>query len=170
MDPRSPSTNANADTVGWTKEFYSRSRERWGPSGILPHHRERAASIARLCGPGYKRILELGAGAGGTAAALADLGHTVTAVDIAPPSVAFARELAREARPGTLDIREADFFTAQFDGRFDSIAYWNGFGIGTDADQRRLLVRIAREWLAPGGSVLIDVFTPPREDLMATGQ
>jgi len=160
MDPTSMHANAAGDAVGWTKEFYSRSRERWGPSGILPHHRERAASITRLCGPGSKRILELGAGAGGAAAALADLGHSVTAVDIAPPSVVFARELAREPRPGALDVLEVDFFTIQFDGRFDVVAYWNGFGIGTDADQRRLLLRIAHEWLTPGGSLLLDVFFP----------
>jgi hypothetical protein len=37
--------------------------------------------------------------------------------------------------------------------------YWDGFGIGTDADQRRLLERI-RGWLKPTGFVLIDIFTP----------
>jgi len=102
----------------------------------------------------------LGAGAGGTAAALADLGHQVVAIDIAPLSVTFARQLAQEPRPGTLEVREADFFTVSFDGTFDVVAYWNGFGIGRDADQRRLLRRIASAWLAPGGSLLLDVFNP----------
>jgi len=54
----------------WVKPFYSRWSVLLGPFGILVHHRARAASIRRLCGGGPKRILELGAGAGGAAAAL----------------------------------------------------------------------------------------------------
>lgn len=145
-------------TTGWTKAFYS--RELWGPSGVLPHHRERAMQIERLCGSGKKRILELGAGSGGTAAALADLGHDVTAIDIAPTRVANARALAEEPRPGALTVREADFFTVEFDGKFDVVVYWNGFGIGSDSDQRRLLSRIGALWLAENGSILLDVFHP----------
>jgi SAM-dependent methyltransferase len=146
------------NTTGWTKAFYS--RELWGPSGVLSHHRERATQIERLCGPGKKRILELGAGSGGTAAALADLGHDVTAVDIAPTRVANARALAEEPRPGTLTVLEADFFEVEFDGKFDIVAYWNGFGIGSDSDQRRLLSRIGSLWLAENGSIFLDVFHP----------
>ncbi len=116
--------------------------------------------IARLCGSGKKRILELGAGSGGTAAALADLGHDVTAIDIAPTRVAYARTLAEEPRPGTMTVLEADFFTVEFDGKFDVVAYWNGFGIGSDTDQRRLLSRIVQMWLAQNGSILLDVFHP----------
>ncbi|MBC7804721.1 MAG: class I SAM-dependent methyltransferase [Akkermansiaceae bacterium] len=150
----------NSSTVDWTKEFYTRSRERWGPSGILPHHQDRAGQIARLCGWGKKRVLELGAGAGGAAAAMADLGHDVTAMDIAPPAVAYTAELAKEPRAGTLIALEADFFTAEFEDPFDVVAYWNGFGVGNDADQRRLLKRIATQWLAPNGSLLLDVANP----------
>ena len=146
------------NTTGWTKAFYN--HEIWGPSGVLPHHRERAMQIERLCGLGKKRILELGAGSGGTAAALADLGHDVTALDIAPTRVANAKALAEEQRPGTLTVLEADFFTAEFAGKFDVVAYWNGFGIGSDSDQRRLLSRIASLWLAENGSLLLDVFHP----------
>jgi hypothetical protein len=46
------------------------------------------------------------------------------------------------------------------EGPFDVVCYWDGFGIGSDADQRRLLKRISQLWLAPGGSVLIDVASP----------
>ena len=157
-------------TVDWTKDFYTRSRERWGPSGILPHHRERAAQIERLCGPGKKRVLELGAGAGGTAAAVADLGHDILAVDIAPPAAAYTRELAQEPRAGTLTVQEADFFTATFAGPFEVVAYWNGFGVGNDTDQRRLLARIAAEWLAPNGVVLLDVANPRFWQRIAGGE
>jgi hypothetical protein len=32
--------------------------------------------------------------------------------------------------------------------------------MGSDADNRRLLQRVAEDWLAPEGCVLVDVFTP----------
>jgi len=38
-------------------------------------------------------------------------------------------------------------------GPFDAVCYWDGFGIGDDQDQRRLLRRIAG-WLAPDGRAL----------------
>jgi hypothetical protein len=44
-------------------------------------------------------------------------------------------------------------------GRFDVVAYFDGFGIGSDEDQRRLLRRIVG-WLVAGGSVLVDVLVP----------
>ncbi|HEY0604568.1 MAG TPA: class I SAM-dependent methyltransferase [Herpetosiphonaceae bacterium] len=146
--------------MDWVKDFYTRKSEWFGPSGILDHHRARAATVERLTGPGPKRVLELGAGAGGSAAATADLGHSVTAIELSPLRVAYARELATIPRAGSLTILEADFFTVDLAGPFDVITYWNGFGIGSDADQRRLLQRIAAEWLAPDGCVLMDVFSP----------
>lgn len=68
--------------------------------------------------------------------------------------------LAEEPRPGTLTVLEADFFEVEFDGKFDIVAYWNGFGIGSDSDQRRLLSRIVSLWLAGNVSILLDVFHP----------
>lgn len=59
-----------------------------------------------------------------------------------------------------LQIVRGDFYTVDLDGRFDVVVYWNGFGVGSDADQRRLLARIATEWLGPDGTALIDVFNP----------
>jgi SAM-dependent methyltransferase len=146
--------------MDWVKEFYTRARESWGPTGIWEKHRARAATMERLCGEGAKRVLDLGAGAGGTAAAIADLGHTVVAVELSPAGAAYTRELAQQLRKGSLAVFEADFFTVELEGRFDVVCYWNGFGVGSDADQRRLLQRIATTWIAPRGSVLMDVFNP----------
>ncbi len=109
--------------------------------------------------PGRKRVLELGAGGGATAAATADLGHAVTAIGLSPVRAAFAREFARDRE---VTVVEGDFSTVALEGRFDCVTYWNGFGVGTDDDQRRLLRRIVTVWLAPGGSVLLDVFSPWR--------
>lgn len=144
--------------MDWVERFYS-TRSRWfGPTGIFAEHRARAADVERLCGPGPKRILELGAGSGGTAAAMADLGHTVIAVELSPVRAEFARDLAKD-RPN-LAVLEADFYNVELQGRFGVVCYWDGFGVGSDDDQRCLLRRVADEWLAPTGAMLLDIFSP----------
>ena len=146
--------------MDWIEPFYTK-RSRWmGPTGIFDHHRARAAALARYSGPGKKRILELGAGAGGTAAAMADLGHSVIAVELSPLRAAFARDLAQEPRQGQLTIIEGDYYTLDFPTQFDLICHWDSFGMGSDADNRRLLRRMAKDWLAPDGCVLMDIFSP----------
>ncbi|MGH2515851.1 MAG: class I SAM-dependent methyltransferase [Ktedonobacterales bacterium] len=147
--------------MDWIVPFYTTKSDWYGPSGVLPHHRERAEAIERLSGAGAaKRVLELGAGAGGAAAATADLGHAVIALELTPLRARYARELAATPRAGTLTVLEADFCTVALDGQFDVVCCWDGFGMGSDADQRRLLRRIAREWLAPGGCALLDIYSP----------
>ena len=144
--------------MDWVESFYS-TRSRWfGPTGIFAEHRARAADIKRLCGPGPKRILELGAGSGSTAAAMADLGHAVVAVELSPVRVSVARDLAKN-RP-SVAVLEADFYSVDLQGSFDVVCYWDGFGMGSDDDQRRLLRRVRHEWLAPAGTMLLDVFSP----------
>lgn len=143
----------------WAEEFY-RSQFAW--QGIYSgepgdEHREKVGAVERLAGPGPKRILELGPGGGQNAAAAADLGHTVVAVELVPELAAHAAGLAA-ARPG-MRVINASFYEVALDGPFDVVAYWDGFGVGEDADQRRLLRRIAG-WLAPGGCALIDIYTP----------
>lgn len=144
----------------WVEPFYTQKSAWFGPSGILEHHRARADTIARLCGSPPLRVLELGAGAGGSAAATARLGYEVTAVELSPLRAAYARELAAESGPGTVAIAEGDFFTVDLDGPFDVVVYWDGFGVGDDDQQRALLRRIGDVWLRPHGSALIDVFSP----------
>ena len=52
-----------------------------------------------------------------------------------------------------------DFYAVDPGGSFDVVAYFDGFGIGSDDDQRLLLQRIAG-WLSSDGCALIDVLTP----------
>lgn len=142
----------------WVVPFYDETSVWWGPDSEAPEDdRSRAETVSRLCGPGSKRVLELGAGHCATAAAMADRGHSVTALELSPARVRDGRRLLAAVRPGALDIVEGDFYTVRLDGRYDAVCYWDGFGVGGDDDQRRLLSRIAREWLAPGGCALIDV-------------
>ena len=146
--------------MDWVEPFYSRQSRWFGPPGIADYDRESAAAIEQFCGPGKKRILELGAGSGGAAAAMADLGHDVLAIELSPVRAANARTLAEQPRAGSVTVLEANFYTASLPERFDLVCYWLGFGVGSDADQRRLLRRVAREWLAPGGCMLLDVYLP----------
>ena len=110
-------------------------------------------------------ILELGCGGGQSAAALAARGHRVTGIELTPTLAAHARHLAEILEDegdttGALKIINADFYTADVAGPFDAVVYWDGFGIGSDEDQRLLLGRIAA-WLADaGGAALIDIYQP----------
>jgi SAM-dependent methyltransferase len=144
----------------WVAGFYDRKSEVAGPSGVLAHHRERATAIGRFGGVSKGRVLELGAGSGGAAVATGQLGYSVVAVEISPVRARYARELASEHRCGEVQVLEADFMSAEIDGLFDVVCYWNGFGVGSDADQRGLLARICQTWLTPDGVVILDVFDP----------
>jgi SAM-dependent methyltransferase len=145
-------------TPDWIKDFYNQAGIWWGGDSEIPEEDlARAASIERLCGAGSKRVLELGCGAGHTAAATADLGHKVVAVDLSPTRIRQAKELLKTLHKGSLTFLEADFYSVELEGRFDVVCYWDGFGVGGDAEHRRLFKRIAQEWLAPNGCVLLDV-------------
>ena len=147
--------------MDWALEFYTKQNQ-W--SGVYEEvindgHRLKAGWIEELTGPGKKRVLELGAGGGQVAAAMADLGHDVIAVEQAPTLVAHAQTLAGVERAGTLTVVQANFYEVTLDGLFDVVCYYDGFGVGSDADQRRLLKRVAT-WLTPTGSALIEIGTP----------
>ena len=147
--------------MDWVEDFYSRTGRWWGPaeSRVGERDHRRLGTMERLCGPGPKRVLELGSSYGNTAAVMAQAGHDVVGIEISD-RIEFARPYERQAGAGSLRFVRGDFYRATVDGPFDVVCYWNGFGVGTDADQRRLLGRIAGEWLAPGGVALIDVANP----------
>ena len=126
---------------------------------VQEHHGKQAATIERLVGPGLMRVLELGAGGGHIAAATAALGHRVIAIEIVPAAARHAQHLATRLPNDSLTVIQADFYAVQLSECFNVVCYWDGFGIGTDIDQRRLLARI-RHWLVPGGCALIDILTP----------
>ncbi len=149
-------------STGWIKDFYTQAGIWWGaePHDDPGDHQARAAIVERLHGPGKWRVLDLGTGSGFTAAAMADAGHAVVGVELNPTDIAYAQDLLAVPRPGSLSIVEGDYYTVELDGRFDVVCWWQGFGLGSDADQRRMLRRIAHEWLAPGGCALIDVYNP----------
>ena len=160
--PTSPSLlDAGRYSLDWIKPFYDRTAGWWGPNTSHAVYQGRVRTLERLAGPPPRRVLDLGAGPGGTSAALADAGYDVVAVELSERA-AFAQELAAVKRAGSMQVFREDFYTVRLPGRFDVVCCWEVFGLGDDADQRRLLRRIEREWLAPGGTVLMDVYSPFR--------
>ncbi|MEV6635422.1 class I SAM-dependent methyltransferase [Actinoplanes sp. NPDC051470] len=145
--------------MDWVEEFYSRTGAWWGGAEavVSDDDRERAGRIRAHTGDGPRKVLELGSGYGGAAVATALAGHDVTAVELGARADHTPR-LAGENGVRVTLVR-GDFYTTDPGGPFDVVAYWDGFGVGADDDQRRLLTRIAG-WLTPGGVALIDVYNP----------
>jgi SAM-dependent methyltransferase len=148
--------------MSWVEEFSTRQfawlrGER--SSKISASDQDRAERIASAAGPPPSRVLELGAGGGETAAATADLGYEVIAVELAPAIAAAARRFAEPPRSGTLEVIEENFHEIDLAGAFDVVAYWDGFGVDDDAGLRALLCRI-HDWLRPDVQALIEVYTP----------
>jgi hypothetical protein len=92
-------------------------------------------------------------------AALAHAGRDVVTIELQPMLAEHIAELARSVEGGSLRSLTGDFYSVDPGGPFDVVAYFDGFGIGSDEDQRRLLRRVG-DWLTSEGCGLIDVLTP----------
>jgi len=143
--------------MDWVEEFYSCQNEWFGVYlvDVEDPHRERADLINEMTDVLPKSILELGAGGGQTAIALAELGHKVTMVELLEESTNHAKRLASKMEVD-LEVIQGDFYEVELEQKFDLICYFDSFGIGTDEDQRRLLKRI-HSWLKPKGTVIIEI-------------
>ena len=105
-----------------------------------------------------KRILELACGAAQNSVALAKWGACVTAVDLSPNQIAYARHLA-QSEGVDVDLIQADIerLTMFPDALFDTIVSSNGIEFVTDIDG------CLREWhrvLVPGGIAAISTVHP----------
>lgn len=146
----------------WVEQFYSRQYELMPElcnGEVTDTHRKNACIIRRLAGGRTGRVLDLGAGGGQNASALADMGYSVVAIELVPSGAEHARKLASQPHVGELRVIEGDFYSTELPGQFVIVCYWDGFGIGSDKDQHRLLKRIAG-WLSPAGFAVIEIYTP----------
>jgi SAM-dependent methyltransferase len=143
----------------WVKAFYDSAAEWWGESWYEGENlKPRLEMVERLIGKAPKKLLELGAGTGETSAFLAAAGYSITAVDLSAKNFDLLAAVSKKY----LNVTpvQGDFLTVPLAGHFDAVVLFETFGMGSDADQRSLLNRIAAEWLAPGGVVLMDVYHP----------
>jgi SAM-dependent methyltransferase len=157
--------------VDWVADFYTKQYEwagwpaRWASRDALEAASmatTHADGVARLAGPEPRRILELGAGSGFTAAALAAAGHEVVAVDLVNASVQSIRRLAVQVGHGSLTAVAGDFYSVDLDGSFDVVCYFDGFGIGLTQSLRCYAPADLRLLLQGTGLTLVAI--EPYED------
>lgn len=149
----------DASKVDWIKSFYDAAADWWGTSWYNGENLQgRLRMIQQYGSQDDKRILELGAGPGETAAYLCDQGYAVTAVDISKRNIELLHEI-KQKRP-SLQVVEGDFLKVRIDERFPTICMFEAFGMGSDQNQRRLLKRIKKYWLQEDGVLILDVYHP----------
>lgn len=114
---------------------------------------------AEAADPRTYRVLDIGAGTGRNALALARRGHPVDAVEMAPR---FAQMIRADAERDGLDVRvvERDVFAATDDLRFDYQLIVLS-GVVSDfrtTRQLRSMFELAAHCLAPGGCLVFNAF------------
>lgn len=119
-----------------------------------------------LLGGEPARVLDICCGPGLYLIRLARLGHTLTGIDFSPASVAYAREsVAREGL--SIDVTESDVRSADFGSGFDLVMMISGELNVFQREQARDILTRAREALAPGGRLLLEVM--PYEAIQRRG-
>ncbi len=130
------------------------------------HHEMLREDVAFFQGHLPKRrqsILELGAGTGRAAIALASAGHHVVAVDHASDMLAIARRKwnALEAPAGRLTLHRADILRLKLNRRFDRVClFFNTFLTFTALKDQDALLQAVRAHLKPRGRFWLDIFQP----------
>ncbi|WP_238600634.1 class I SAM-dependent methyltransferase [Metasolibacillus meyeri] len=114
-----------------------------------------AQKITEQVGRPFETVLELGAGMGNIANQLSLLGKEVTTIELVKELTEHAQKHCDEK----ITIICGDFYTINIGQQFDLLLYLDGFGVGNDEDQLRLLKRIYN-WLSDDGYALIDIYEP----------
>jgi SAM-dependent methyltransferase len=169
-EPASPLGYAIEDDISTIADAY----ERWIGTSESPlfgsHPDARVLSLAmELADPSLSPVLDLGAGTGRNALALAARGHPVDAVEITPK---FAEILAAEAARRQLPIRVIvqDVFKSAHDLRRDYRLFFASEVVPDfrDKSELRSLFELASEVLAQNGTLVFNIhlarqgFTPDK--------
>ena len=118
-------------------------------------HIQLAEEIIEQVGKPFTTVLELGAGNGLLAQSLSTFDKNITTIELVPEMVEFAKQF------NTSNVTSlcGSFYDIDIINTFDTVLYIDGFGVGTDNDQLRLLKRI-NSWLNDDGIALIDIYQP----------
>ncbi|MFP4114918.1 MAG: class I SAM-dependent methyltransferase [Spirochaetota bacterium] len=120
---------------------------------VLSHYRRSAVSATS-----EPRLLDLACGPGLYAEQFAARGFAVTAIDFSSVSIGHAKKQARK-QGLAIDYRCEDFTKASLEGPYQIATVIYGEFCTLSEDERALLLRRLRENLAPGGLLVLDVFT-----------
>lgn len=145
----------------WVIDFYDK-QELWSgcyTGGVTDYHRKKVEFMEENSSSKNMTVLELGAGGGQFTIAAAQKGHSVTAIELNKRLNQHGKSLAEASSVTNATFITDSFYNVELNERFDAICYWDGFGVGTDHDQRVLLKRISK-WLNPEGKAFIDIYTP----------
>lgn len=150
--------------MDWIHGFYSRqdaTLAREEAEASAEYCAEKMSVINRLIPNPGTTLLELGAGNGMNAIACANLGFSVTALELIPECCERIEDYVNTygTSRGSIRVVQEDFYKIGLPAQFDVVAYWDGFGIGSDDDQIRLLKRISN-WMKRDGRALIEVYSP----------
>ena len=150
--------------MDWVRDFYSRQHTTLAHEGAeasAEYCVEKMSVINRLIPNPGAALLELGAGNGMNAIACANLDFSVTALEFIPECCERIKDYVNNygTPRGSIRVVQGDFYKIDLTEQFDLVTYWDGFGIGTDDDQIRLLKRISN-WMKPDGRALIEIYSP----------
>lgn len=115
-------------------------------------------------------VVELAVGSGRIAVPIAQAGHRVIGVDLSEGMLGVARALAEEHGVAHLvDLRVGDMRRPPVDERVELvICPFRSLLHMQDEEEKLLVLRAARDLLAPGGRFVFDVFAPSPEDIAET--
>lgn len=154
-------------TNEWVIPFYKKQFEwlRDIETEMASYLEKEAERIEEQIGDKFETMLDIGAGIGSIARTLDSRGIAMTTLELVPDLV----DAARRRSPKSIDIHEGDFYTYEFSKQFNVVGYFDGFGIGSDEDQLKLLQRM-KSWVKDDGLLLIDIYHPHYWRTIASGQ
>lgn len=144
--------------MNWIKRFYELQYEMMGKPSDIAFQQDRIDVLEKHQMFAPKNILELGGGFGEFTKMAINKGYRVAMIELIASACAKAQVLF-EPFPEHLEIICTDFYTINYKEIFDAVCYWDGFGIGDDEDQIRLL-RLIHNALKKDGLLFVDVYNP----------
>ena len=145
----------------WVKEFYEKQNQwmNYSKKPVDEYDFEKVELVEKNLDKDKLTILELGSGGGQFSIAAAKKGHEVVAIELNKTMYDNSLILAKENNLENIRFINDDFYNVSPEKVFDAIVYWDGFGIGEDKDQIKLLNKYSG-FLCDSGKFLIDIYTP----------